>query len=822
MVLTTTRAVADATTSVTRERMFEKTFKSKKAYEDPFNDIDVDVIFTRAGRSWRVPCFWRGGQKWTVRFAPPASGVYSYRLESTDLGNPDLNGVAGTVEITSYGGSSSLLRRGPLRVSANGRFFEHSDGTPFYWLGDTWWTGLSDRLSWDGFRKLTSDRKAKGFTLVQIVAGLVPLEDPPSEPGFCNEGGCVWSSGLERINPQYFDYADRRIQWLVENDMVPAIVGAWNLVLRKIGVEKMKKHWRYIVARYGAYPVIWIVGGEVLDPPHDFVSRIPQGVRSALVTPGWTEVATYVRDNDPYRHPLSVHELPPPLDFPVNHELLTDFDLFQSGQLGWPSIAFGVEQLNSHYARSAVIKPVVQGEIGYENHFYRHFDEYQRTAFWLSMLNGAAGHTYGADATWGAYSADRPLPTKLLSLLNWEEGMNLPGSYQVGLGSKLLREYQWWRFQPHPEWVVPHGTTFLETGDRSKRAREKWMSWWVDALENNDLGYVEIKDPSEEEARDLGSFDRPYAAGVPGEIRIVYVPVRRNVVMSNSPPPTILGLEAGVCYSSYLWEPQSGIRLDLGTVQRPSESAPLFVDDFGGQNARAWEYVRGHPVLRGDRMTATDDLMVVRRGVSEADVLVETSAQHGAFAALLVRYQDPDNFIAAVYSAKYKSIYLLERRNGVNGRVLGKTPVPLLAPMFTLSVEVRKDVGAVSAMDGIHKYTTPIVDLVSENSGSVGLMYVDEGGVGSQSFEGFKLRRAAALLEDAPLPVKLYDARGQYRGELSDGRGWGAARRKKHILLDAYRPEELPTPGDWVLVMDATVRSRDICGTVLTSSQRAR
>ncbi|MFY9910311.1 MAG: DUF5060 domain-containing protein, partial [Candidatus Sulfotelmatobacter sp.] len=58
---------------VTASRMFEWTFASQKKYADPFNDVDVDVVFTRGGESWRVPTFWRGGNKWTVRFAPPTA-----------------------------------------------------------------------------------------------------------------------------------------------------------------------------------------------------------------------------------------------------------------------------------------------------------------------------------------------------------------------------------------------------------------------------------------------------------------------------------------------------------------------------------------------------------------------------------------------------------------------------------------------------------------------------------------------------------------------------------------------------------------------------
>src|SRR4029079_1984184 len=128
-----------------------------------------------------------------VRFAPPSSGEYTYRLQSTDAGNPDLNGKNGRGRISRYTGPNELLRHGALRVSANRRYFEHADGTPFYWLGDTWWSGLSTRLPWKGFQTLTADRKAKGFTVVQIVAGLIPTEEQaPSDPGYCNEGGCVW------------------------------------------------------------------------------------------------------------------------------------------------------------------------------------------------------------------------------------------------------------------------------------------------------------------------------------------------------------------------------------------------------------------------------------------------------------------------------------------------------------------------------------------------------------------------------------------------------------------------------------------------------
>ena len=325
--------------------VFEKTFTSHKTYADPFNEVDVDVIFSKGSENWRVPAFWRGGNQWTVRFAPPSSGSYTYRLESTDKNNPDLNSHQAQVSLTAN-------PRGMLRVAANKRYFEYADGTPFYWLGDTWWTGLSDRLSWDGFQKLTANRKTKGFTVVQIVAGLVPSneEEAPVDPGFRNEGGAVWDPDFKQINPKYFDSADRRIQLLVDAGIAPAIVGAWHQALGQMGIAKMEKHWRYIIARYAAYPVFWIVGGEVFDPPEEIGKKFPgivlYGKLTDLRSPGWTEVTRYVRATDPYHHPVTVHEISPPFDVALQDESLTDFDLFQPSHMGWPSIALEVALLD--------------------------------------------------------------------------------------------------------------------------------------------------------------------------------------------------------------------------------------------------------------------------------------------------------------------------------------------------------------------------------------------------------------------------------------------------------------------------------------------
>jgi hypothetical protein len=751
--------------------------------------VDVDVIFTKGGESWRVPTFWRGDSKWTVRFAPHTPGDYIYHLESTDKCNTDLNGHEGGVNITAYTGTNLLLRHGMLRVSANSRYFEHSDGTPFYWLGDTWWSALSDRLSWEGIQKLVADRKAKGFTVVQIVAGLVADEQAPIDPGHHNEGGAVWDPEFKQINPKFFDYADRRIQLLVDAGIAPAIVGAWNDILGQTGVAKMKKHWRYIIARYGAYPVFWILGGEVFDPPEQAVRRLSPSSPWPTRMPGWTEVAQYVHDIDPYHHPVTVHEVSPD-ESPLQNESLLDFLLFQPAHFGWPSIAVEVAQLNLHHSRTDVTKPLVVGEIGYETLGGEHLQDFQRVAFWLAMLNGAAGHTYGANGTFESYTADKAFQRMKWSLMDWEEGMNLPGSYQIGLGAKLLQQYSWWRFEPRPEWVTPHGTTLLEprsgvNGFHTDLVAE-WGDWPGSPGSNADR-------PDEWKAHN-GNFYLPYAAGIPGEVRVIYMPYFGIFPFT---PPTVLGLEPGVRYHAYYWEPSLGIKIDLGTVQRSAPGATIREDKFENSDSSPWIDYRAKPARSSGALSADSDMLTVLSDIRETNLSARVDANSHSEAALILRFHDADNYLAAIYSAKEKAIYLIDRQKGLDGPPLGSTPVSAIDSDIRLTAEVRAGTAIVSVTDGRRVYTTPIVTVSNTGAGRAGLMHRDNGVV--QSFGNFKLQKSSMLVTDEHLESKLYDARGVYRGDVS---GLGLPGKDKSILLDAYRPERLPTGGDWVLVLE--------------------
>lgn len=441
--------------------MIELPFTSNQTHADPFNDVTLDVIFIEpGGRELRVPAFWAGKNIWKVRYASPVVGTHTYRTDYRDAADSGLHGITGKIEIAPYTGHNPLYIHGPLRVAASRRYLEHIDGTPFFWLGDTWWMGLCHRLHWpDEFKTLTADRVEKGFTVVQIVAGLYP-DMPPFDPRGANEAGYPWEKDFSHIRPEYFDAADQRLGHLVDSGITPCIVGAWGYFLPLMGVEKAKQHWRYLIARYGAWPVVWCVAGEA-NLPYYRAKGFPYDDREQVK--GWTEVARSLRATDPFHRPMTIH--PTGIGrLSARHAIddvsLLDIDMLQTPHGKQEAVAPTVSTVRQSYADKPVL-PVIDGEASYEMLGNNIPTEWTRQMFWLCMMNGTAGHTYGANGIWQCNRRGQPhgpsptagSPPTGYGTIPWDEAMNLPGSRQVGLGKKLFEQFAWQNFKPHPEWA---------------------------------------------------------------------------------------------------------------------------------------------------------------------------------------------------------------------------------------------------------------------------------------------------------------------------------------------------------------------------------
>jgi hypothetical protein len=492
----------------------EWSYVSGKQYDDPFNQVDVDAVVTLpSGAEERVPGFWSGGSTWRVRYAPPAPGAYKIRSACSDTKNRDLHDQMLTLRAEPYAGTNAHYKHGPLKVSSDRRHFEHADGTPFFWLGDTWWMGLCKRLSWpDGFETLTADRVRKGFTMVQIVAGLYP-DMPWYDDRGANEAGYPWERDFASINPSYFDTADVRIQYLADHGLAACMVGFWGYFIPLMGMDKVKKHWRYMIARWSAYPVVWCLAGEGTMPY--YLSKTPEQ-DAQTQKHGLTELAKYVRATDPHHHPITIHPSSAARAC-VDDPSVLDFDMLQTGHDDRQSVPNTIQTVNSELAASPKM-PVLIGEVCYEGIQEASRQEVQRFMFWSSLLSGTAGHTYGANGIWQVNTREKPYGLSPHGHSwggpAWDIAAALPGSGQLGMAKALLMRYSWWKLEPRPELIDP-----------------RWSKedYW-----------------------------RPFAAQIPGEAVIAFTPASYSGA-------SFRNLKAGT-YHAFFFNPADGSETEIGSV----------------------------------------------------------------------------------------------------------------------------------------------------------------------------------------------------------------------------------------------------------------
>ena len=420
----------------------------------------VAVTFTGTsddakGLSVTVPGFWDGGKVWKARFAPPASGRWSYSASSTD---PALRGVSGSFQCAAWSGAemaANPVRHGFVRIVKSGpragRYFEYADGTPFLWIGDTWWAWLKRGVPFTRARQVIDDRAARGFTVGQVVFG-------------ANNAARLAGADFATPDLEAIHDAERFITYANSQGITLWIMPWWSARnLEKIaGSEKMRRWTRYMVHRLAAYNVIWNVGGEY--NMYDY---------GGLGLPFWKDLGVLIQHEDPYHHAIGVHNTPPgwaggemggsaqwSTGSVLHDEVWLDFNGTQVGHGKWrneliPSI------ISTDYARRPA-KPVVVTEPWYE------FLEGSapamdiRFAAWSAILSGAAGHTYGGGHQWWAEIPDPSLPPRPLRggssprpPLNVDT-LDFPGAVSIGFLAKFLKGMEWWKLEPHPELVLEY------------------------------------------------------------------------------------------------------------------------------------------------------------------------------------------------------------------------------------------------------------------------------------------------------------------------------------------------------------------------------
>ena len=116
-----------------------------------------------------------------------------------------------------------FTKHGKLRIARSGTYIEHTDGTPFFFLADTAWTGpaLSTVADWKFY---LADRKKKGFTAIQFNC-VSPWRTAPTD----RAGRTSYSIKAGRLipNEEFFKQLDERLRAINDAGLLAVPVLIW-------------------------------------------------------------------------------------------------------------------------------------------------------------------------------------------------------------------------------------------------------------------------------------------------------------------------------------------------------------------------------------------------------------------------------------------------------------------------------------------------------------------------------------------------------------------------------------------------------------------
>lgn len=433
---------------------FEAQFTSSAEYQNPVQDVRLDVAFTApSGKAHEVMAFWDGGKTWKVRFSPEELDKWTYRTRSSNASDVGLHDRSGEFLCTRYAGANPLYRHGTIRVSKDGYSLTYADGKPFFWLADTVWNGplKADMPSWNTFLR---DRAAKGFNAIQFVATQWLAAG-------ANGDGRVAFLGKEKIwiDPVFYHWLDKRVDAMNDRGIVAVPVLAWAAHWNKLTTylnpgnalpdDQLIMLDRYMVARYGAHQVIWFLGGD-----SDYRGELSER---------WKKIGRAVFGDHPARlatmHPAGQMWVADEF----RHEPWFSFHGYQGGHgdspeyLRWLVAGPPATEWNKEPHH-----PVINLEPNYEDHLSYHtrtrFDAHavRRASYWSLLVSPPAGVTYGVHGVW-SWELEPNIPMSHLGTgvaKPWNEAMKLPGSTHMAHLKSVFGSLEWWKLRPAQDLLV--------------------------------------------------------------------------------------------------------------------------------------------------------------------------------------------------------------------------------------------------------------------------------------------------------------------------------------------------------------------------------
>lgn len=438
----------------------EITLEAHGTYTTPYTDVEVFACFRHDDGTEIVrPAFWDGANRWKIRFASPQdSGEWTWESFSAphDTG---LAGQTGTLQAVSSSSHNRFYRHGFWTLKTGTRNLLHADGTPALLAADTPWA-LPWRATHADCEIYAKDRQAKGINSALLMSVqpdrfATGPRDRTQTDGFDVGFEDLPTGHINQINVPYFQYLDGLAETLVQHEIVPV----WQPVFHGYGwkglqvagavipAQEYARYCRYLVARYGAMPAVWLVAAD------------GDGYAPGVDPAGW-EIERW----DAYAHPTGIHYAPHQHPWAYQDRAWLDFQWCQTGHNG-----------EHNPQRVAVMwdklppKAVANGEPTYENigKMGRGAGWWQGHEAWLNLTaGGTMGVVYGAGSLWQwrLHRQEHHEAWCMAPEADWRDALDFEGSRYIGVMARIFEGLPFAEMEP--DYIHTHGRAGLRVAGK--------------------------------------------------------------------------------------------------------------------------------------------------------------------------------------------------------------------------------------------------------------------------------------------------------------------------------------------------------------------
>lgn len=359
----------------------------------PARDVEFWVRFQHESGTpvHQVHGFWDGGEVFRVRFTPTKAGRWT--LVEVHSNRPDLRGQReGSHVVAAPSALPGFWEVDP--DSPGRRWYRRSDGSHPYIVGNTLYSFLSETYL---------DGKPNGSDIAQDVRGSAEYlpkirfsaigdlyPHPVAAPFLDDQGRPTYDGNYShRPNPAWFrERTDLAVATAFEHDLIADLIlagvdtrEARSALRPEHNDRDPEPYLRYLGARYGAYPNVW------LTLANEFDGRDPSFTPRQMIALG-----RMLREYLPYPTPVSVHGNHGPWRPELNATPAWNNHVIIQRKLR--DLAESADAIEAAHRAGGGDRPVINDELSYQGEG----DEHSRDDTIESHLGAFLGGGYGTTA----------------------------------------------------------------------------------------------------------------------------------------------------------------------------------------------------------------------------------------------------------------------------------------------------------------------------------------------------------------------------------------------------------------------------------------